>query len=245
MQGGQLSPDGLWQWNGTEWVPAQSNTPPAAAIQMSPHEGSAHQPSQVAYQQQGAPQQIVQSVNQIPNAQSQPQLIYQNTQSNGSLIAVGVIVGLVILVAITVVLAGVLYVWASSLAEGNTDGNLTLISMTAEDAQGSPSWETDDALIRVTMIEGTDLSWAALSVQISIDNGATLTCDKAEDGSGDCVLVQFGSNTDDQDWSAGEGVTIKENGKALCDTTTDCAIEVTIIDTLEGRVIDTSSAIAS
>ena len=245
MQGGQLSPDGLWQWNGTEWVPAQSNTPPAAAIQMSPHEGSAHQPSQVAYQQQGAPQQIVQPVNQIPNAQSQPQLIYQNTQSNGPLIVVGVIVGLVILFAIVVVLSGVLYVWASSLAEDNTDGNLTLISMTAEDAQGSPSWETDDALIRVTMVAGTDLSWAAISVQISIDNGAPLTCGNPGQDSGDCVLVQFGSNSDDQDWSVGEGVTIKENGQALCDTTTYCAIEVTITDTREGQIIDTSSAIAS
>ena len=159
--------------------------------------------------------------------------------------AVSPVIATILMVAITVVLAGVLYVWASSLADGNTDGDLTLISMTAEDAQGSPSWETDDALIRVTMIEGTDLSWAAISVQISIDNGAPLTCGNPGQDSGDCVLVQFGSNSDDQDWSVGEGVTIKENGQALCDTTTYCAIEVTITDTREGLIIDTSSAIAS
>ena len=159
--------------------------------------------------------------------------------------AVSPVIATILMVAITVVLAGVLYVWASSLAEGNTDGDLTLISMTAEDAQGSPSEQTDDSLIRVTMTQGSAINWAALSVQISIDNGAPLTCDKAANGSGDCTLVQFGPNTDDQDWSAGEGVTIVENGKALCDATSNCAIEVTITDTREGKIIDTSSAIAS
>ena len=39
--------------------------------------------------------------------------------------AVSPVIATILMVAITVVLAGVLYVWASSLAEGNTDGNLT------------------------------------------------------------------------------------------------------------------------
>ncbi|MGB2507588.1 MAG: archaellin/type IV pilin N-terminal domain-containing protein, partial [Candidatus Poseidoniaceae archaeon] len=36
--------------------------------------------------------------------------------------AVSPVIATILMVAITVVLAGVLYVWASSLAEGNTDG---------------------------------------------------------------------------------------------------------------------------
>ena len=62
------------------------------------------------------------------------------------------------------VLAGVLYVWASSLAEGNTDGNLALYVMDAEDASGSPSDGIDDNLVRVTMTQGSDINWAAISV---------------------------------------------------------------------------------
>ena len=38
--------------------------------------------------------------------------------------AVSPVIATILMVAITVVLAGVLYVWASSLAEGNTEGSL-------------------------------------------------------------------------------------------------------------------------
>ena len=61
--------------------------------------------------------------------------------------AVSPVIATILMVAITVVLAGVLYVWASSLAEGNTDGNLTLYVFDGEDASGAPSAETDDNLI--------------------------------------------------------------------------------------------------
>ena len=52
--------------------------------------------------------------------------------------AVSPVIATILMVAITVVLAGVLYVWASSLAEGNTDGNLALYAFSGEDANGSP-----------------------------------------------------------------------------------------------------------
>ena len=40
----------------------------------------------------------------------------------------------ILMVAITVVLAGVLYVWAANLAESNTDGNLDLYVFSGNDA---------------------------------------------------------------------------------------------------------------
>jgi flagellin-like protein len=49
--------------------------------------------------------------------------------------AVSPVIATILMVAITVVLAGVLFVWASSLAEGNTDGNLALYAFSGKDAQ--------------------------------------------------------------------------------------------------------------
>ena len=46
--------------------------------------------------------------------------------------AVSPVIATILMVAITVVLAGVLYVWASSLAEGNADGEFTTYVITAD-----------------------------------------------------------------------------------------------------------------
>ncbi len=159
--------------------------------------------------------------------------------------AVSPVIATILMVAITVVLAGVLYVWASSLADGNTDGDLTLISMSAEDAQGSPTQATDDALIRVQMNQGNAINWAALSVQVSVDNDAPVTCGMDNTSESNCWLKQFGPDITDQDWSVGEGVTIMENNAPLCDANSDCAIEVTITDTRAGKVLVVTTAIAS
>jgi flagellin-like protein len=56
--------------------------------------------------------------------------------------AVSPVIATILMVAITVVLAGVLYVWASSLAEGNTDGNLSLYALSGKDAK-VPQARTD------------------------------------------------------------------------------------------------------
>ena len=156
--------------------------------------------------------------------------------------AVSPVIATILMVAITVVLAGVLYVWASSLAEGNTDGNLALYVMDAEDANGSPSDGIEDNLVRVTMTQGSDINWAAISVKISVNNGAPVTCDNPGATGGGCVLVEFGDTTD-QVWSVGDGVTIKENS-ALCGAGEVCSISVTITDTQEGKTLDESSAVA-
>ena len=163
----------------------------------------------------------------------------QNENRNDE--AVSPVIATILMVAITVVLAGVLYVWAASLAEGNTDGNLALYAFGGEDATGSVTDGTDDDLVRITMSQGGDLNWASVSVKISVDNGAPVTCSNG-DASGNCDLVEFG-NTGDQFWSVGDGVTIVESGQDLC-TTGTCVIKVTITDTREGKTLDESTAIA-
>ena len=157
--------------------------------------------------------------------------------------AVSPVIATILMVAITVVLAGVLYVWASSLAEGNTDGNLALYAFSGEDANGSPSAEGTDSLVRVTMDQGNDINWGVVSVKITIDDVAPVTCDNpGVEGTGVCSLVEFG-NTDDQMWSVGDGVTVMENGNDLCSSS--CNIDVTITDTREGVIIGLVSGLVA
>jgi hypothetical protein len=110
-----------------------------------------------------------------------------------------------------------------------------------DDATGSVTDGTSDDLVRITMTQGRDLNWASVSVKISVDNGAPVTCSNG-DASGNCDLIEFG-NTGDQFWSVGDGVTIVESGQDLC-TSGSCVIKVTITDTREGKTLDESTAIA-
>jgi FlaG/FlaF family flagellin (archaellin) len=147
------------------------------------------------------------------------------------------------MVAITVVLAGVLYVWASSLAEGNTDGNLALYAFSGKDAQGATGTGTDDNLIMLTMDQGGDINWASISVKLSVDGAAPVTCDNpGVEGTAVCSLVEFG-DTDDQVWSVGDGVTVVENNADVCGNADGCTIDVTITDTREGKTIDTTNGV--
>ena len=129
-----------------------------------------------------------------------------------------------------------------SLAEGNTDGNLALYSFDGEDATGSVTSGTGDDLIRVSIAQGGDLSWASVSVRISIDGGAPITCSNPGDSTGVCELVEYG-NTGDQYWSVGDGVTIIESGQDLC-TSGSCQIEVTITNTQTEETLGVLYAIA-
>ena len=116
------------------------------------------------------------------------------------------------------------------------NGNLVLYSFDGEDASGAPSDGTTDNLIRVTMMQGSDISWANLMVKIEINNAAPVICDNpGQDSGAVCSLVPF-EGDGGQFWSVGDGVTIQESGQDLCSTS--CTIDVTITDTREGMVID-------
>ena len=157
--------------------------------------------------------------------------------------AVSPVIATILMVAITVVRACLLYVWASSRAEGNTDGNLALYAMSGKDAQGTPGTGTADNLIMLTMDQGGDINWAAVSVKLSIDGAAPVTCDNpGVDGTAVCSLIEFG-NTDDQVWSVGDGVTIVENGQDLCSGS--CSIDVTITDIRQGVTIDITNGVVA
>ncbi|MDC3302814.1 hypothetical protein OAV04_01690 [Candidatus Poseidoniaceae archaeon] len=113
----------------------------------------------------------------------------------------------------------------------------------AEDANGDTTAGTEDNMVRVTMSQGGDLNWASISVKISVNNGAPVTCDNPGATGGSCGLVEFGS-TSDQVWSVGDGVTIVESGQDLCTAGETCEVKVTITDTREGRTLDESTSFA-
>ena len=148
---------------------------------------------------------------------------------------------IVLLVAILVLGSGVLYVWASSLAEGNTDGELMLYDFDASDAGEDTSNSGDDQLIIISMDTGSDLSWSIVQIQISIDGAAPITCDNPGQSGGDCGSIEYG-NTADNTWSVGDGVPIVESGSNLCSG--GCGIEYTIIDAREGMIIASGNSYA-
>ena len=121
----------------------------------------------------------------------------------------------------------------------------TEFMFTADGAiEGQPSTDTGDSLVRMTMNQGQAINWAAVSVSVSINDGAPITCDK-DSGDRECVYVDFGSDTSDQEWGVGEGITISEQNTQLCDGSEPCKVDITITDTQAGKTIDTSSAISS
>ena len=109
--------------------------------------------------------------------------------------AVSPVIATILMVAITVVLAGTLYAWASSLAESNTGDNIELYSFSSRDAAGSPSTATDDNLAVVTMDQGESTSWASLAVSVSVDSTASVKCANPGQTNGNCIVVE--TDTDD------------------------------------------------
>ena len=141
--------------------------------------------------------------------------------------AVSPVIATILMVAITVVLAGVLYVWASSLADDSTGGGLDTYQFSDRDAAGSMSEAGGDALVHVAMTQGDDLSWAVLKVSIVVDNGYSYTCYEAgsSDSTSDCTYETDGDNY----WSVSEEITISEGAYDLCDGSTGgCSVDVTI-----------------
>ena len=172
---GQVSEDGNWIWNGYEWV---SNAPQKDVVVQPPQAVStATNPMQpvtsYSHQQSVSPQPVI--TNQF--AHQSPMMIVQQPNSNkwgaGKIIAFA-IVGIVVLVAVTVVLAGVLYVWAEDLAdedkgsiEGtwyNPEDTMTLYAngTVAESTELITHWEIVNGDLVTTFLiddEEIDMKW--------------------------------------------------------------------------------------
>ena len=142
--------------------------------------------------------------------------------------AVSPVIATILMVAITVVLAGVLYVWASSLADDSTGGGLDKYQFDSRDASGVMSSDAGEKLVHVKMTQGEDLSWSVLKVSIVVDNGNTFNCvdaSKDTDNTADCTYT----TDDDNSWSTSEEITISEGDMDMCDGANGgCDVDVTL-----------------
>ena len=146
--------------------------------------------------------------------------------------AVSPVIATILMVAITVVLAGTLYVWAAGLAESNTDGTLSLYAFDAKEAPGTPTEATDDNLAIITMNQGQDITWAVLSVKLSINGAASTTCAVPGQSGGSCIVVD--SSDEANIWSVGEDVTVLENGVDMC-SDANCEMSFAITNLRTGQ----------
>ncbi len=145
--------------------------------------------------------------------------------------AVSPVIATILMVAITVVLAGVLYVWASDLANNNQEDSPDLYQYSASDHTDVPDSGTDDSLFVLQFSRAPkDLNWANLNVQIIGAEGNPTTC-SIDAGDGNCKMVQFGY--DDLTWEKSEVVHVIENGLDIC-SAANCVLDIKISDVRSG-----------
>ena len=145
--------------------------------------------------------------------------------------AVSPVIATILMVAITVVLAGVLYVWAANLAESNTDGSLELYTFSGADAPGA------DGGVIMTMDSGSDLGWASITIKASVNGEASETVPEccSDDVNGGTHSVNCWSTTEsDQSWNVGEAVTVDT------DCTGVCTVTINVLNSREGTTLDTT-----
>jgi hypothetical protein len=140
--------------------------------------------------------------------------------------------------------------WAGSLAEDNAGGDLYMYLFSGRDVTseaGELSAETDDELVLITMDQGDDTQWSRLSIRIEVNGEAPRTCANPGQDSADydCVIVDNGFDTTDQDFAVGESFTIQEDGQDICDGTSQCEVVVIIVEVVEGRTLDEITVMAS
>jgi flagellin-like protein len=138
--------------------------------------------------------------------------------------AVSPVIATILMVAITVVLAGVLYVWANNLAAEGTDTQTqTLNTYDADDANADASSGTTDILIRLQMTGKDTLSWTFTKIQLSVGD----TVHKCTVGGGDaCTISQQGGDNGNA-WEPGEFVFLAESGTDIC-STVGCNVGISV-----------------
>ena len=165
--------------------------------------------------------------------------------------AVSPVIATILMVAITVVLAGVLYVWASSLAGDSTGGGLDTFQFDDRDAADDLTATGGDTLVHVKMMQGASLSWALLEVSIVVDGGTMNNCVEATEADVDGLLCTYTLPNSFSAWEVGEEITISEGANAdLCDGVAGfCEVEVTLskkaVGDSDGGVIGEMTATAA
>ncbi|DAC27188.1 MAG TPA: type IV pilin [Candidatus Poseidoniales archaeon] len=140
--------------------------------------------------------------------------------------AVSPVIATILMVAITVVLAGVLYVWANSLASDQPDA-ASLNNFDASDASAAMTAGDDDTMLRMSWTYADeDLNWAFVSFKLEIGDNVYDCEVEANAADGDeCMIKQNGGDSDTQ-WESDEIVFIHEYNTDICSS--QCTVEITV-----------------
>ncbi|RAH14072.1 MAG: hypothetical protein CMB56_006490 [Methanobacteriota archaeon] len=132
------------------------------------------------------------------------------------------VIATILMVAITVVLSGVLYVWASELAGNQTDSG-SLNNYTVEESYVASSDGNNDKLLRMAFSNGPDdLQWSFLTITLFDENsGKTYKCSPLGE---QCSISE--ENVDNS-WSGSEIIGISESNTDICNSESDCELKVT------------------
>lgn len=123
--------------------------------------------------------------------------------------------------------------WGGNLAEGSTDGGLALYDFDAYDASTeTPTSTSGEDLVYLQMVQGDDLSWSSIGIQISVDGGGSQLCTNPDQATDTVCAI---SDNGDGMFAFGEDITIMEGSDDLCSAS--CEIEITVIDMNEGMVL--------
>ena len=147
--------------------------------------------------------------------------------------AVSPVIATILMVAITVVLAGVLYVWANNLASDGTDTSAaTLNTYTADDAadDASAAGEGADTLIKMQMNCSYDLQWSFVKITLSVGDNV-YTCSVA--AGDDCTITQAAGSNDNA-WEPGEYIFLAEGTEEIC-SAQGCHVDISV--THNGRTV--------
>ena len=138
----------------------------------------------------------------------------------------------------------IFYIWATSLAEGNTEPGLSFYDFSVSDAGVSHSSASNESLAYVQMTSGDNWNWARVNLQLSVNDGAYMQCTNPQETIGNSCHL---SNDDgDTSWTVGESVTLSEGFDDLCDGSSVCNIRVKLIDSMnENTVYESNSVLVS
>jgi len=144
-----------------------------------------------------------------------------------SLITNWIAVVISVLMLVTVVLAGVLYVWANSLAEEADGGDLstTLNTYTADDADDAANDAAGgaDTLIRMQMTGKDHLAWSFVKITLSVgDNIYTCSVTAGDD----CAISQSAGSNDNA-WEPGEYIFLSEGTAEIC-SASGCYVGISV-----------------
>ena len=130
--------------------------------------------------------------------------------------AVSPVIAIILMVAITVVLAGVLYVWVMTMAPGSEEQAPTNVAIQLRDVQTVDlNASNTSQKIAVLDLQRESLPWSNIDIMVSRDGASWVNVKTSASTLGLATVTcptGSGSDQDSTSWEVGESVIIREGG---------------------------------